>query len=36
MKNTFLFTYSTNILVRLLPVNMKKSLTPKEQNLIMG
>ena len=29
MKNTLLFTYSTNILVRLLTVNMKKCLTPK-------
>ena len=29
MKNTLLFTYSTNILVRLLTVNMKKFLTPK-------
>ena len=32
MKNTLLFnffTYSTNILVRLLTVNMKNSLTPK-------
>ena len=29
MKNTLLFSYSTNILVRLLTVNMKKCLTPK-------
>ena len=29
MKNTLLFTYSTNILVRLLTVNMNNSLTPK-------
>ena len=29
MKNTLLSTYSTNILVRLLTVNMKKCLTPK-------
>ena len=29
MKNTLLFNYSTNILVRLLTVNMKKFLTPK-------
>ena len=29
MKKTLLFTYSTNILVRLLTVNMKKFLTPK-------
>ena len=28
MKNTLLFTYSTNILVRLLTVNMNNSLTP--------
>ena len=28
MKNTF-FTYGTNILVRLLTVNMKNCLTPK-------
>ena len=27
MKNTLLFTYSTNILVRLLTVNMNNSLT---------
>ena len=27
MKNTLLFTYSTNILVRLLTVNMNHSLT---------
>ena len=29
MKNTLLFTYSTNILVRLLTVNMKNCLAPK-------
>ena len=29
MKNTLLFTYSTNILVRLLTVNMKNFLNPK-------
>jgi len=29
MKNTLLFTYSTNILVSLLTVNMKNCLTPK-------
>ena len=29
MKNTLLFTYSTNILIRLLTVNMNSSLTPK-------
>ena len=29
MKNTLLFTYSTNILVRLLTVNLNNSLTPK-------
>ena len=29
MKNTLLFTYSTNILVRLLTVNVKKFLNPK-------
>ena len=29
MKNTLLFTYSTNILVRLLTVIMKNCLTPK-------
>ena len=29
MKNTLLFIYSTNILVRLLTVNMKNCLTPK-------
>ena len=29
MKNTLLFSYSTNILVRLLMVNMKNCLTPK-------
>ena len=34
MKNTLLFTYSTNILVRLLTVNMKNFLTP-QKNLKM-
>ena len=29
MNNTSLFSYSTNILVRLLAVNMKNGLTPK-------
>ena len=29
MKNTLLFTDSTNILVRLLTANMKNCLTPK-------
>ena len=29
MKNTLLFTYSTNILLCLLTVNMKNCLTPK-------
>ena len=29
MKNTLLYTYKTNILVRLLTVNMKNSLAPK-------
>ena len=29
MKNTLLFTYSKNILVRLLTVNVKNFLTPK-------
>ena len=29
MKNTLLFTYNTNILVRLLTGNMKNCLTPK-------
>ena len=29
MKNTSLFTYSTNILVRLLAVNVKNFFTPK-------
>ena len=33
MKNTLLFIYSTNILVRLLTVNMKNCLTPKEQKM---
>ena len=30
MKNTLLFTYSTNILIGLLTVNMNSSLTPKK------
>ena len=29
MKNTLLFIYSTNILIRLLTVNTKNFLTPK-------
>ena len=29
VKNSLLFTYSTNILVRLLTVNLKNYLTPK-------
>ena len=29
MKNTLLFTYSTNILIGLLTVNINSSLTPK-------
>ena len=29
MNNTLLFSYSTNILVRLLAVNIKNGLTPK-------
>ena len=33
MKNTLLFTYSTNILVRLLTVNLKNCLTPKNQDM---
>ena len=33
MKNTLLFTYSTNILVRLLTVNMNKSLPQKSENV---
>ena len=33
MKNTLLFTYSTNILVRLLTVNLKNCLTPKNQEI---
>ena len=33
MKNTLLFTYSTNILVRLLTVNVKNYLTPKSENV---
>ena len=32
MKNTLLFTYSTNILIRLLTVNMNSSRTPKSSN----
>ena len=31
MKNTLLFTYSTNIMVRLLTVNVKNFLTPKSE-----
>ena len=33
MKNTLLFTYSTNNLVCLLAVNMKNSLTPKNPKI---
>ena len=33
MKNTLLFTYSTNILVRLLTVNMKNRRTQKSENV---
>ena len=33
MKNTLLFTYNTNILVRLLTVNMKNCLTPKNPKM---
>ena len=33
MKNTLLFTYSTNILVRLLTVNMNNFLTQKSENV---
>ena len=33
MKNTFLFVYSTNILVHLLTVNMKNCLIPKNQKM---
>ena len=33
MKNTLLFIYSTNILVRLLTVNMKNCLTPKNPKM---
>ena len=33
MKNTLLFRYSTNILVRLLTVNMKNCLTPKNPKM---
>ena len=33
MKNTLLFTYGTNILVRLLTVNMNNSLTPKNPKM---
>ena len=34
MKNTLLFICSTNILVRLLTVNMKNSLTQKNQKML--
>ena len=33
MKNTLLFTYSTNILLRLLTVNMKNCLTKNSENV---
>ena len=33
MKNTLLFIYSTNILVRLLTVNMKNFLTPQNPKM---
>ena len=33
MKNTLLFTYSTNILVRLLTVNVKNYLTTKNPKM---
>ena len=33
MKNTLLFTYSTDILVRLLTVNIKNFLTQKSENV---
>ena len=33
MKNTLLFTYSTNILVRLLTVNVKNFFTPKNPKM---
>ena len=33
MKNTLLFTYSTNILVRLLTVNKKNYLTPRNPKI---
>ena len=33
MKNTLLFTYSANILVRLLTVNMGNCLPPKPENV---
>ena len=33
MKNTLLFIYRANILVRLLTVNMKNCLTPKTQKM---
>ena len=33
MKNTLFFTYSTNILVRLLTVSMKNCLTPKNPKM---
>ena len=33
MKNTLLFNYSTNILIRLLTVNMNSSLNQKSENV---
>ena len=33
MKNTLLYTYSTNILVRLLTINKKHCLTPKNPKM---
>ena len=33
MKNTLIFTYSTNILVRLLTVDMKNCLTPQNKKM---
>ena len=33
MKNTLLFTHSTNILVRLLTLTMKNCLTPQKQKM---
>ena len=33
MKNTLLFTYSTNTVVSLLTVNVKNFLTPKSENV---